>query len=75
MSERNVWGERQSGSKDLERGSFRQGNRRRLKIECLRRVGDPEFKRLKVAALNLFYPTVSPFCEKPFFHIALGGEG
>ncbi len=30
------------------------GNHRWLKIECLHRVGDPESKRLKVAALNLW---------------------
>ena len=30
------------------------GNRRWLKIECLHMVGDPESKRLKVAALNLW---------------------
>jgi hypothetical protein len=30
------------------------GNRRWLKIECLPTVNDPESKRLKVAALNLW---------------------
>ena len=53
------------------------GKYRWLKSECLHVVGDLESKRLKVAALNLFHPTASPFCEEPCFHIAtqpLGGE-
>jgi hypothetical protein len=40
-----------------------------LKIECLPWVDDPESKRLKAAALNLFHPTASPFSERPRFHI------
>jgi len=32
-------------------------------------VGDPESKRLKVAALNLLYPTASPLSQKPAFFI------
>jgi hypothetical protein len=31
------------------------------------RVGDPESKRLKVAALNLFHPTASPLFQKAVF--------
>ena len=46
------------------------GKYRWLKSECLHVVGDLESKRLKVAALNLFHPTASPFCEEPCFHIA-----
>ncbi len=38
-------------------------------------VGDLESKRLKVAALNLFHPTASPLCEKPYFHIATQPPG
>ena len=30
-------------------------------------VGDPESKRLKVAALNLFHPTASPLLRKAVF--------
>jgi hypothetical protein len=30
-------------------------------------VGDPESKRLKVAALNLFHPTASPLFRKAVF--------
>ncbi len=30
-------------------------------------VGDPESKRLKVAALNLFHPTAFPFSRKAVF--------
>jgi hypothetical protein len=30
-------------------------------------IGDPESKRLKVAALNLFHPTASPLFRKPIF--------
>ena len=53
-------------------------NHRWLKIICLHMVGDPESKRLKVAALNLFHPTASLFFEKRCFHIATQpprGEG
>ncbi len=32
-------------------------------------VGDPESKRLKVAALNLFHPTTSPPLQKVSFFI------
>jgi hypothetical protein len=42
-------------------------NRRWLKIECLHMVGDPESKGLKIAALNLFHPTASPFFWKAVF--------
>jgi hypothetical protein len=45
------------------------GNHRWLKIVCLHRIGDSEFKRLKVAALNLFYPTASPPSQKVGFLI------
>jgi hypothetical protein len=38
-----------------------------LEIECLHMVGDPKGKRLKVAALNLFYPTASPLFQKAVF--------
>ncbi len=44
---------RQAG-KALERGSFRYGEHRWLKIECLHMVGDSESKWLKVTALNLW---------------------
>jgi hypothetical protein len=40
-------------------------------------VGDPESKRLKVAALNLFHPTASPLFQKVVFFIlrhSLAGE-
>jgi hypothetical protein len=30
-------------------------------------VGDPESKRLKVAALNLFHPTASPLFREAVF--------
>jgi hypothetical protein len=36
------------------------GNRHLYKIECLHTLGTTEFERLKVTALNLFHPTVSP---------------
>jgi hypothetical protein len=53
-------------------------NHRWLKIECLHRVGGPEAKRLKVAALNLFHSTASPlFQEVVLFmlrHSLLRGE-
>ena len=35
-----------------------------LIIEYLPKVGDLEFKRLKVAALNISHPTASPFFRK-----------
>jgi hypothetical protein len=35
-------------------------NPRWLKIEGLHLLGDPEFKRLKVAAPKLFHPIASP---------------
>jgi hypothetical protein len=41
-------------------------------------VSNPEFRRLRVAALNLFDPTASPFSGKTYSHIttqSLGGEG
>jgi hypothetical protein len=43
------------------------GNRRWFKIECFYVLGDPESKRLKVAALNLFHLTASPLFGKPHF--------
>ena len=43
------------------------GDHRSLKIECLHRVGDPESKQLKVAALNLFRPTAVPLFRKAVF--------
>src|SRR4030042_6270167 len=55
------------------------GNRRLYKIERFHTPGTPESERLKVTALNLFYPTASPpFPENRFFYIATqsrGGEG
>jgi hypothetical protein len=69
VSQCSVLGERQSGSKALERGLLGMGNHRWLKIECLHRVGDPESKRLKVATLNLWeasrYPFDRPLPGKP----------
>jgi hypothetical protein len=38
-----------------------------LKIECLHMVGDPESKRLKVAALNLSDPITSPLLRQTVF--------
>ncbi len=50
-----------------------------LEIECLHMVGDPESKGLKVAALNLFYPTASPLLRKAVFSysdtVSLGRGG
>ncbi len=43
------------------------GKHRWLKLECFHMVGDPESKRLKVAALNLFHPTASPLLRKAVF--------
>jgi hypothetical protein len=40
------------------------GNRRLYKIECLHMLGTRESDRLKVTALNLFYPTASPPFQK-----------
>ncbi len=37
------------------------------KIECLHMLGTPESERLKVTALDLFHPTVSPLFEKLIF--------
>jgi len=55
------------------------GNHRLYKIQCLQTLGRTESKRLKVTALNLFHPTVSPpFQKVDLFYIAtqsLGGEG
>src|SRR3972149_1565103 len=48
------------GPKLLNAGLFGMGKARWVKIECLHRVGGPESKRLKVAALNLLHPTASP---------------
>ncbi len=45
------------------------GNRRLYKIECLHMLGTPESERLKVTALNLFHPTVSPLFKKLVFFI------
>jgi hypothetical protein len=53
--------------------------RRLYKIECVHTLGTPESERLKVTALNLFHPTVSPpFQNVGFFilrHSLLTGEG
>jgi hypothetical protein len=41
-------------------------------------VGDPESKRLKVAALNLFHPTASPLFRKAvfsYYNTVSGGRG
>jgi hypothetical protein len=47
------------------------GNRHLYKIEGLHILGIPESERLKVTALNLFYPTASfLFQNDAFFHIA-----
>jgi hypothetical protein len=43
------------------------GNLRWHKIEYLHRVGDLEFKRLKVAALKLIHPTAPPLFQKAVF--------
>ncbi len=43
------------------------GNRRLHKIECVQTLGTPESDRLKVTALNLFYPTASPPFPKSLF--------
>ena len=43
------------------------GNERWFEIECFHRIADPESKRLKVAALNLFHPTASPLFLRAFF--------
>jgi hypothetical protein len=54
------------------------GNRRLYKIQSLHTVGMPESERLKVTALNLFYPTASsPFKKVGFFILqhSLEGEG
>ena len=57
------------------------GNRRLYKIECLHMLGTLDSERIKVAALNLFHPTVSPpFQKVGFFHIVTqpfegGGRG
>ena len=46
------------------------------KIEGLHILGIPESERLKVTALNLFYPTASPlFQNVGFFHIATQPPG
>ncbi len=59
VSQWNVWGERQSGSKALERGSLKYGRPSLAQNQAFDTVGDSESKRLKVAALNLFHPTAS----------------
>jgi len=66
-------GERQSGSKALECGSFRLWEIVTcIKSGCLYMFPKPEFKRLKVTTLNLFHPTASPPFEKVvFFHIVI----
>jgi hypothetical protein len=47
------------------------GNRCLYKIECLHTLGTPRSEQLKVTALNLFHPTVSPPSQKVgFFRIA-----
>ena len=54
------------------------GNERWFKIECFHEVANPESKRLKVAALNLFHPTAPPlFLMAGFFILRhnLQGEG
>jgi hypothetical protein len=55
------------------------GNRHLYKIECLHRLGTPESERLKVTALNLFYPTASPLFQNVCFFILQyshqGGRG
>ena len=55
------------------------GNRRLHYAERIHMLGTPESERLKVTALNLFHPTVSPpFQRVDFFHIVtqpLKGRG
>ena len=47
------------------------GNHRLYKIQCLQTLGTIESERLKVTALNLFHPTVSPpFQKVDLFYIA-----
>ena len=47
------------------------GNRRLYKIERFHTLGMSESEALKVTALNLFHPTISPpFPKNLFFHIA-----
>lgn len=38
-----------------------------VKIECFHRVANPESERLRVAALNLFYPTAPPLSRRAVF--------
>jgi hypothetical protein len=40
-----------------------------MKIECFHMLGGPEWKRLKVAAPNLFHPTAFPLFRKAVFFI------
>jgi len=55
------------------------GNHRLYKIQCVQTLGTTESERLKVTALNLFHPTVSPpFQKVDLFYIATQppkGEG
>ncbi len=61
-------GERQSGSKALERGFFKYGEPSLVQNRMSSYDWQPvHLKRLKVAALNLFHPTVSlPFPKAAF---------
>ena len=54
------------------------GNHRFYKIECLHMLGTFEYERLKVTALNLFHPAVSPLFEKlvfSYYDTTSGGHG
>jgi hypothetical protein len=50
------------------------GNHRLAKLERLIMVSDPESKRFKVAALNLFHPTASPLFGKTAFSYCSTGS-
>ena len=45
------------------------GNHRGFNMEGVYMFGALEFKRLKVAALNLFHPTASPLFPKGVFSL------
>lgn len=71
-------GEKLSDSKDLECGSFRHGEPSSVENGVFSDMfGTSESKPLKVAALNLFYPTASPLPKNLHFshyETAFGGR-
>ena len=69
------WGEAVGFQSFRMRVFLMMGDRRLYKIKPFRTPGTSESERLKVTALNLFHPTVSPpFPKNRLFHIAIQSQ-